>query len=86
MQLCSPDLKITDYKFTQTKQNTVSKRANANLTCTLPFRTNVSIYVTFRAGRSYGAPRARNCVECHFSAIVSGYVWKRNCRTILNVA
>lgn len=55
-------LQITNYKFTQTKQNTVSKRGNANLICTLPIRTNVSIFMTFRASRSYRDPRARNCI------------------------
>lgn len=46
-------LQIRFSKFTQTEQNTISKGANANLICTLPFRTKVSIYVTLRAGRSY---------------------------------
>lgn len=53
---------IMDRKFTQTKHNTDSKRAHANLIYTPPFGINVSIYVTFRAERSYITSRARNCI------------------------
>lgn len=49
-------LQIRVYKFTQTDENAVSKGANANLICTLPFRIKVSIYVTVRGGRSYSTP------------------------------